>query len=387
MGRCSLLLFAILLSALLANAAEDIQKLDPNMAAPGAEDGLLWYDAASLTLEGKGWTDTAAYYDRFPARAKEQVRESVWNLSTDSAGMAFHFYCDAASIAARWSVRDNTLAMPHMPATGVSGLDLYVNDNGTWRWIGAGRPDAEPPTFTKTLASGIPEGMHEFLLYLPLYNGVTSVEVGIAPEATLAPAPPRDGLVCLYGTSILQGGCASRPGMAYPAILGRRLNRPVINLGFSGNGELEPPVGALMAELPAAAYVLDCAPNLSADEITERLEPFVEALRAAKPDTPIVIVENVPYQAGAFLPGTRASYQQKNEATKAAYERLLAKQIGGLYYVPADNLFGSDGEATVDGTHATDLGFLRMAETIAPVLRQALNIAPPAEEHATGETQ
>lgn len=355
-----------------------LDKIAPEAGQKDAEGKWTWYDGKLLTIEGKGWTDTEKYYDRLPAKAKGVVRDPVWGLSRDSAGMCLRFASDANTIAVRWSVTSETLAMPHMPATGVSGLDLYVADdtNGRriWRWIANGRP--QKVANEDVLASGIPEGVHEYLLYLPLYNGTESVELGIPPSATLTKGPARPASkvkpVVFYGTSIVHGGCASRPGMAHPEIVGRMLDRPVINLGFSGNGTLDPEMGTLLAELDAAVYVIDCAPNLGPDKISERTEPFVKVLRAAKPETPIVLVENICYQAGYFLPGTKKSYTDKNEALKAAYEKLLADGVTGLTYVACDNLLGTDGEGTVDGTHPNDLGFQRFAEALTPELRKLL---------------
>ena len=374
---CTFLLSAWI-AALPAFAADSgssaIEKLDPNFAAKDTSGEWLWYDAQKLTVEGKGWTDTERFYDRLPGRAKGAVTDHVWSLSRHSAGICVRFATDAEKIGARWKVLNSSLAMPHMPATGVSGLDLYVNDNGVWRWIGNGRPSEQ--TTQATLAAGIPKGMHEYMVYLPLYNGTESLEIGVAPAATLSKAATRpagtDKPILFYGTSITHGGCASRPGMAYPSILGRRLDRPVINLGFSGNGKLDAEVGQLIAEVDAAVYVLDCVPNMSPDMVAERAEPFITALRAARPDTPIVLVENIAYQAGGFLPASKAAYTDKNAALRAAYERLTGKGITGLYYVPGETLLGSDGEATVDGTHPTDLGFQRMADAIEPALRKAL---------------
>ncbi len=356
------------------NTASAIERLDPNFAAKDASGEWLWYDATELTVEGKGWTDTDRFYDRLPARAKETVPPAVWSLSRHSAGMGVRFVTDSTKIAARWTVLSGDLAMPHMPATGVSGLDLYVKDNGVWHWIGNGRPTGQ--STQATLADGIPEGSREYMIYLPLYNGTESLEIGVVPAAMLAEAPSRpagkDKPIFFYGTSITHGGCASRPGTAYPAILGRMLDRPVINLGFSGNGRMEAALGVLLAEVDTAVYVLDCLPNLKPEEVTERVEPFVIALRAARPDTPIVLMENIAYQAGTFLPAPRAAYTDKNSVLRAAYERLIAAGVPGLTYVPGDALLGTDGEATVDGTHPTDLGFMRMAEALAPVLREAL---------------
>ena len=367
--------WAIGLPALAAEpGASSIERLDPNFAAKDTSGEWLWYDAQKLTVEGRGWTDTDRFYDRLPARAKGAVPDPVWSLSRHSAGICVCFVTDAPKVSARWKVLNDSLAMPHMPATGVSGLDLYVNDNGVWRWVGNGRPSGQRTE--AVLAQGIPAGAHEYLLYLPLYNGTESLEIGVVPTAALSKAPARpagkDKPVIFYGTSITQGGCASRPGMAHTAILGRRLDCPVINLGFSGNGKLDAELGKLLAEVDAAAYVLDCAPNMPPEMITERTEPFVTALRAARPDTPIVLVENIAYQAGAFLPAAKASYADKNAALRAAYERLTEKGIQGLTYVTGETLLGSDGEATVDGTHPTDLGFQRIADALEPALRKAL---------------
>src|SRR5258705_7674130 len=141
------------------------------------------------------------------------------------------------------------------------------------------------------MASGRPPAQGESLLHLPLYNGVSSVEIGLPKTATLARTTdrPKDRArpILFYGTSITQGGCASRPGMVHTAILGRRHDRPIINLGFSGNGKMEPELADLLAELDPAVYVLDCLPNMTAEEVEQRVEPFVRTLRKAHPTTPI----------------------------------------------------------------------------------------------------
>src|SRR5207253_1044617 len=160
---------------------------------------------------------------------------------------------------ARWTNTSDRLAMPHMPATGVSGVDLYVKVDSTWRWLAVGQPKMGL-SHTQQLVTGFPAGKREFLLYLPLYNGVSSVEIGLPKATTLAKALAYDAAhakpIVFYGTSITQGGCASRPGMVHTAIVGRKLHRPVLNLGFSGNGKMELEMAALFVELDPAVYVL-----------------------------------------------------------------------------------------------------------------------------------
>lgn len=368
MKRSALVLFALVLLGGATAPAE----IKPAKAAPPV---LTWTDIRELGVEGRGWNDTKAFYDRFPAKAEKIVRPAVWNLSEQSAGMLVRFVTDATEIQARWALTSSNLAMPHMPATGVSGLDLYVRLPGEkWHWIGNGIPRAQ--TNSATLVSGLEPGKREYLLYLPLYNGTRFVELGVAKTNLLEKAGgwgsgDRKPMV-FYGTSILQGGCASRPGMAHTAILGRRFNWPVLNFGFSGNGKMEPEIATLLAELDPAVYVLDALPNMTTAEVKERVEPFVRVLRKAHPTTPIVLVEDRTY-ATSFLIPEKADRQKAGRAELTqAYQRLKKSGVKKLYYVKGETLFGDDGEGTVDGSHPTDFGFMRQAEALEKVLKPLL---------------
>lgn len=359
----------------------------PVTTYPSTDGKWVWHEAAELCIEGKGWVETERPYDRLPAKARDMVREPVWKLSKNSAGLCIHFVTDAPAIAARWKLTKKDLAMPHMPATGVSGLDLYVRrDFGwehiqvdprlgpTWGWIGSGQPTAQENE--KVLIENMPATTHEFLLYLPLYNGVESLRIGVPPGQRVAKlVPRRTKPIVFYGTSITQGGCASRPGMAYPAILGRRLNRETINLGFSGNGRMDIELADLLGEI-AAAYVLDCLPNMKMDMVAERVEPFVLRLRERRPQVPILLVESIAYPAQHYVPNPTAGYDVQNRLLRQVYDRLVAKGVTNLHYVPGEHLYGCDDEATVDGCHATDLGFSRFADALEPVLRGVLARPP-----------
>ncbi|MBN9692291.1 MAG: SGNH/GDSL hydrolase family protein [Verrucomicrobia bacterium] len=344
-------------------------------AEPPAE--LRWIDLTQLPVEGRGWTNTRSCFDRLPASAQGQVPESVWNLSQQSAGLLVRFRSDSPSLSVRWTLTSSELAMRHMPATGVSGIDLYVRTGPTtWRWLAIGQPNSV--TNEVRLFSGLPPENREYLLYLPLYNGVRSVALGIPPNSRLEPAGPwgpgdRKPIV-FYGTSITQGGCASRPGMAHVAQVGRRLNYPTINLGFSGSGRMEPALGELLAQLDPSVYVLDCLPNLNAALVTERTEPLVRQLRAAHPETPIVLVEDRNYTDAFLMAGRQQTNRDNHAALRAAYERLRADGVKHLYYLPADRLLGSDGDDTVDGSHPTDLGFRHHADAFVEVLSPLLKL-------------
>jgi len=334
-----------------------------------------WKEASELGLENQGWKDTLSPYDRLSSKAEKIVRPPVWELSRNSSGLACRFITDSPEIHASWILTSPNLALPHMPATGVSGLDLYARDDkGTWKWVSNGRPSAQANK--AMLASGLPKGKREYLLYLPLYNGVKELKIGVVKTALFDKASPRPTHlakpIVYYGTSIAQGGCASRPGMAHTNILHRMLERPVINLGFSGNGTLDSEFVPLFAEIDAAVYVLDCLPNLDPKRITERLEPFVIALRKAKPLTPILLVEDRTYTNASILLGVRQKNDANRKAHSEAVQRLKDRGITGLFLQPGEPLMGEDGEATVDGSHPTDLGFLRQAQVMLPTLKPLL---------------
>jgi hypothetical protein len=191
--------------------------------------------------------DTESYFDRLPARAKGVVRDAVWDLSRHSTSMSVRFDTDADAIYARYDLTTPRIAMPHMPATGVSGLDLYGRLGDRWQWVGITKPSAQH--VEEPLAEKLASGRRAYVVYLPLYNGVKSLEIGVSKGATFTPTPPRkDKPVLFYGTSITHGACASRTGMCFVNILGRRLDRPMLNFGFSGNGKMEVEVAKFLAE-------------------------------------------------------------------------------------------------------------------------------------------
>ncbi len=341
--------------------------------ATAAEDAdVAWHDVREWGVEGRGWDETARYFDRLPAKAEAVVRPEVWNLSRHSAGMCVRFATDSPVIRARYSLLSANLAMPHMAATGVSGLDLYGKDEaGRLRWVAVARPTQKD--MDVTLATGLSPGHREYAVYLPLYNGVESLEIGVSAGADFQPiSPRRTRLLVYYGTSIAHGGCAGRPSMAFPSILGRRLGLPHVNLGFSGNGKMDLELTDLLAELEAAVYCIDCLPNMTAAEIEELAEPFVKRLRSHKPDTPIVLVEDRTYGDSWIIPARRSRNETSRAAFRAAYQRLLQSGVSGLEYVEGESLLGDDGEALIDGSHPSDLGMFRMADALEPVLRRVL---------------
>lgn len=340
-------------------------------AAPFQAD-TQWHDVQEWGIEGRAFDDTEKYFDRLPGRAKGVVRDAVWNLSRHSAGMMVRFRTDATAIHTDHVVTSANLAMPHMPATGVSGLDLYAkDDDGQWKWVAVTRPTAQQ--MNVVIAKNLKPGARDYAIYLPLYNGTESLKIGVPAGSTFEPIAPRtEKPIVFYGTSITHGACASRPGMPHPSILGRRLNLPVINLGFSGNGKLEKEVGQFLVELDPAVFVLDCLPNMGAKEVEERTEPIVLQLRTAHPDVPIVLVEDRTYANSWIMPSRQQRNDSSRAAFNAAYERMLDAGVEKLFYVSGETLLDKNRDDTTDGSHPSDLGFYNQANAIEPALRKAL---------------
>lgn len=342
--------------------------IDPASASRDYHSTLLAYDAKNLRVEGKGWADTETFYERLPARAKSQVSPAVRDLCAHSAGIAVRFVTDAKKIHVAWKV--GGFDMKHMPWTGIRGLDLYARRNGKWEFAGSGVPRNDTST-TGTIGHYVPEmsgAPTEFMLYLPLYDRTRDLKILLPEDAFLAPAPPRPAdrakPIVFYGTSITQGGCASRTGMCHAAILGRWLDREVINLGFSGSGKMEPVMADLLAELDPCLYVLECLPNMDAEMVAERVEPTVKTLRKAHPKTPILLVENpIPFADKSL-----------NAELRKVYQRITEQGIPEVYYLPGEKQFAGVEDCTVDGVHPTDLGFERMARVYYPVLAGILGL-------------
>ncbi len=342
-------------------------------AAPAPE--LEWFDAKKFTVEGQGFRDVKSPWDRLPGRAEGVVRPEIWNLSRDAAGILVRFTASTTAIHARWSVTGKSLSGANATPITSSGLDLYARDDaGKWRWAGVGSPTKLPDN-VGALITGMEAKPREFMLYLPLHNPVSSLEIGIVKGGTIAPAPARPAgqkPILFYGTSITHGFSASRSGMTHVAMLGRTFNREVINLGFSGNGRMEPETVKFVAELDPAVFVLDCLPNMTAAQTAERTVPGVKILREAHPQTPILLVEDRVFDNAYLVKSRRDGHEANHAALREAYATLQAAKVPNIHYLKADDLLGYDSEATIDGSHPTDLGFARQAAEFERVLRPIL---------------
>lgn len=347
---------------------------------------FTWWNPATnkfAVINGQGWpSEVENTYDRFPSRAKQSVNAEVWKLSKQSAGLQIRFKTNAKQIIIRYQVTE-PLAMPHMPATGVSGVDLYGTDTrGNTLWC-AGKyafKDTIEYKFTDlTPANADAKTGIEYCLYLPLYNAVKWMEIGTPNGSTFIPQPADNAKpIVVYGTSIAQGACASRPGMAWTAILSRKLKQPVINLGFSGAGKLEPEVVQLVNEIDARVFILDCLPNLvggkadfSAQEIYSRITNAVRQIRKSHSNTPIILTDHFGYTDAAINTIKRDKYKMANRVNHQAFVDLKRDGTKKLSLLPIEAL-KQDMDTMVDGIHPTDLGMSRYAEAYRLLITKIL---------------
>ena len=334
------------------------------------KSGIKYYDHDFFLIEGTALTDSDKenLYDRLPFSYKGKVRDAVWSLSKSSAGISVRFLSNSTTIRVKWELL-NDAKMNHMAETGIKGIDLYFRNNGKWQYLNTARPAGKVNDYL--LISNMDPVMREYRLYLPLYDGVTELEIGIdSLSSILKPERTNNKPIVFYGTSITQGGCASRPGMVHTSIISRKLDVECINFGFSGNGRMEKPLAELISGIDALFYVLDGTNNMTPEQIHENAIPLVEIIREKHPGTQIVFVEGLLNDKSYLDQKTRDAENAKNIALKREYDEMKNREFRNIYYIEQSGGKGTDSESTVDGVHLTDLGFSRYADFLLKEFRR-----------------
>jgi len=345
--------------------------------APAAERRWIPPTAPNVEINGLPWfRENGGEFYRWPVRLQPTLRPAVWDLGKSPSGGRIRFRTDSGSLAVRLEY-PRPPGMRNMHAFGQTGVDLYLD--GEYAGSATADKDAKPgKTYEHVYTSDQPRAMRDVTLYLSLYMPVKVLEIGLDAGARVEKARPYalPKPVVFYGTSITQGGCASRAGMSYQAMLERMLNIDIVNLGFSGNGRGEPEVARAVAEIDAACYVLDFAQNnRTVESLGEVYKPFMATLREKHPETPIVAITPIyASRGGSRVESMRALIR------KAVSERIAAGD-NHLQLVEGTDLLGpARGDGLVDGVHPNDLGFRWMAEGLAERLRKVLGVvrfSPP----------
>lgn len=354
-------------------------KLDPNMRAlDKSTSSTTWHDPADppFQIVGFPWFPQERLYRRLPLKPAEPIPPAVDALANCCAGGQIRFRSDSGRVSVRVSLM-GAAGMGHMPATGECGCDLYVDVAGRPRYYGVTRYDHTQTSYDVLLFDHRRRELRVFTLHLPLYKGLKEIRIGLDPDATVAAPPPyaSPGRIVCYGTSITQGGCASRAGMAYTNILSRLLNLEFMNLGFSGNGKGEPEVARLVADVPQPRlFLLDYDPNCpDAAHIEKTLPVFLQILRQRHPSVPVLVMSRIGYAHDLLQDEQRRDCELRRDTQARIVAEAQARGDRQIAFLDGSTLLGEDFEdCSVDGVHPSDLGFLRIAKGLEPVIRRML---------------
>lgn len=353
-------------------------KMDSNMVLKKADaDGIVWFDAQEkpFNLVGFEWIEQDSVYRRLPINPEWEITKHVDGLSNHTAGGQVRFSTNSKKILVKVELAGRS-NMYHMPATGQSGFDLYVRDFGVQRYIRTTRFAHDSVNYQYELYKSDESKFHNFTLNFPLYNGVKSLQIGIE-QGSILQAPPAfsfNGKIVIYGTSITQGGCVTRPGMAYSNILSRKLDAQFINLGFSGNGKGEPALANLINQITDVSFIiLDYEAN-AGKTIKNSLDPFIEILREKHPETPILIMSKIKYASYyKGSPNNKLYYELRDFQQNLVDERVAAGDEN-IYFLDGSKVLGDDYyECAVDGVHPSDLGSDRIANALLTKIQDILS--------------
>ncbi len=346
----------------------DIAKIDKNFAVQTKLDreGLCFYHVDDAPFSLHGVTREGDRYRRLPEAVASTVNSGVLRLHANTAGGRVRFVTDSPYIAVHVKLGDCG-KMPHFPFTGSIGMDLYTGTH----YLGTFAPPFDVSDSFEGSVTTHQEGKKTYTVNLPLYSEVKELYIGIKEGSALerAPAYAVEQPVVFYGSSITQGGCASRPGNAYPAILSRQLDFDYINLGFSGNAKGERTITDYIAGLSMSAFVYDYdhnAPNPA--HLAATHEPMFKAIRAAHPELPVLMLTRP-------QPYLKAEEKERLAIVRRTYENALAAGDRHVHFIAGPDLICETVReaALVDNCHPNDAGFVSMAAAVLPVLREMLH--------------
>lgn len=331
---------------------------------------LKWYSSKKHPFEVAGfhWFGEEQIYRRLPLHPKARLPWAVDRLANDTAGGQIRFRTDSRclSIRAKMTGRD------------AKSFDCYVGAPGEQMYYGTAM-GSHAVTFHRYTFFKVPESRtRDITLYFPLYRGISELRIGLDPGAKVLPPRPFEDTrpVVVYGTSIGQGCGASRPGMAYTSILGRWMNREFLNMGFSGRGKGEPAVARVLAQIEnPACFALFYDGNCPTPGWLRRTLPdFIRSLRAAHPKVPILVISKIKRSEEDTFDKRKIPDRMLRKRIQHAVVDAFRKSGDKLvFFQDGENLLGRySNEGTVDACHPSDLGFMKMAESLLPVFKKLL---------------
>ena len=344
---------------------DDIAKIDKNLAVKTTldRDDIAYYDVKKAPFDLYGlYLDELDVFKRMPESVAESVSPGVKNLNFNTAGGRVRFSTDSEFIAIK-CVLPMVRNFSHMPRTGSSGFDLYEVEDGTCTYVKTFVPPKDMTDGYESLVNLKGKKMRSFEINFPLYNRVDELYVGVKEGSVIESGAKYkyDKPVLYYGSSITQGGCASKPSNSYQGIISHDLDCDHINLGFSGSAKGEKEIVDYLASLDVSVFVCDYdynAPN--AEHLQATHLPLYKAYREKNPDTPLILISGVNVSFGGM------DKIKRRQIVLDTYHYALEHGDERVSFIDGHAMFaGRYGNVyTVDGAHPNDAGFLRMADII-----------------------
>lgn len=336
---------------------------------------VRYYNAADLNVIGKA-IPTSEDFTRIDTSAYRFNNKVIDDFACHSTGLAVLFATDSPFIKARWQTSPAN-ASENMTAIAQKGLDLYIKQDGKWIFAGVGRPQMDKgPDYAchaGTIVKSMAPGRKECILYLPLYDRLDSLFIGVEEGSYLESLEnPFKYRIVVKGSSVTHGLAASRPGMSYAARFGRDNGFYCFNLGFSGQSKLQEEYARYLADIEDVdAFIFDAFSNPSAEVIHKNFDAFVDVIRASHPETPLIFMQTERRESRNF-DTWREDFEARKQAAAEEEIRERMKTDKHIYFIPSDDFLGDDHIATSDGSHPTDLGFTRMLDSISPKILKIL---------------
>ena len=340
-------------------------KVETNLNLPD----VRFYNARSTPFQIYGVLHQNGLFRRMPEDVAKGVSQGVYHLHSQTAGGRVRFSTDSKYVAISAKM-PGVGKMPHFALTGSAGFDMYVNEGGRDKFVGT----FVPPFNITTGYEGVitfPVAKHrEITVNFPLYSNVSELYIGLQESATVGEgAKYADGKpIVFYGSSITQGGCASRPGTAYTSIVARKFNKDHINLGFSGSARGEKEIADYIAGLDMDLFVYDYDHNApSPEHLLETHEPMFKKIREANPTLPIVMMTMI------SKPATDVRLAERKAAIRKTYDNAIAAGDKNVYFLDFNGLMDDEEDhGTVEGIHPTDWGFAVMARELERALEKII---------------
>ncbi len=312
-------------------------------------------------IYGVFYDENLSCFLRMNDTVAKNVSDGVHYLNKHTSGGRIKFATDSNVIEIEVCY-DEFTPMPHMTLVASAGCVLSENTKYYEKLIGFCAPNCRDNKGYKASFAVKGNVMSDYVLYLPLYNSVSSLTISLKKGAKISKGKKyRNIAPILYaGSSITQGGCSSRPDTCYPAHICRWNNIDYLNLGFSGNFKAEVQMADYLSSINCSLFVYDYDHNApSAEYLNATHFALYEKFRKAQPNTPIIMISR-PDGRRADDGDKRFKIIQKSYDTAKSFGDENVYLIDGrTFYEKNDYEFCS-----VDGCHPNDLGFYKIAKKI-----------------------